>query len=54
MEFESPVFRMIEIKIEVSNNDTEVLNYFDDKDIEYFKYKLADALKVPKEFLKNG
>ena len=55
MEFEPPVFRMIEIKIEVSTSDAKVFYEFDENlDIEYLMRKLHGALKVPKEFLKNG
>lgn len=49
MEFESPVFRMIEISVGITPKDVFVLNDIDD--IEYFKRKMASALKVPPEFL---
>ena len=52
MEFESPAFRMIEIEVGVSFNESYVLSEYDNMlDVEYFQRKLAGALMIPKEYL---
>jgi hypothetical protein len=49
MEFESPVFRMIEIEIGISRND--IWAFDEDDDIAYFRMKMASALRIPPELL---